>query len=120
MYSLIYLGVKKTRLRSLTKVMLNAMNQVVIDGRSVCRVALNLDLPYVSKIRQDAFRGSSYFLFSHRLVSNKNEENKLAEYLKIYSGMFNGLPPKPTNTLAYELALQNETNVPPPGVRKGR
>ena len=40
------------------EVMLGAMNQV--DGRSVYRVALNLDLPYFSKIRQYAFRGSSY------------------------------------------------------------
>ena len=54
--------------------------------------------------------------FSHRLVSNKNKE--LSEYLKTYSRLFNVLSTKPTKKLAYELSLQNGTNVPPPGVRK--
>ena len=51
---------------------------------------------------------------NYSLVSSKNEETELAEYLKTHSGMFNGLSTKPTkNKLAFELALQNETNMPP-------
>ena len=106
-------------------VMLGAVNQVVIDGTSIYRVTLNLDLSrhMLTRYVKMWLEGQAIFelktKFSHRLVFNKNEENELADYLKIYSVMFYGLSIKATKKLAYELAMRKENKMPPSCRKKG-
>ena len=77
---------RKTQSDTPEDVRRDAVNEVVVDGKSIYRVALNLEISRHTLARYVHLRleGRAIFelktKFSHRLVFNQNEESKLADY----------------------------------------
>lgn len=106
---------KKTRKRPSISTIEEAVNEIMFQNQSINKTALafNISRAYLAKIVKK-FKTSDEQTYKHcpdignKRIFTLDQENKLADYLKIASKMCYGLTRNQTKKLAYDYAVANK------------